>query len=102
MWVARDKDGSLCIHGWKPTRNKNQYGEFWDSDDAEHYEISEESIRNTFKKLKWEDDPLEVNIIPTHIDMTEDLIPFIYNYGTEAHDELIRIFEKYLGNNRLK
>lgn len=63
MWVARDEDGSLYLYGFEPTRNDID-GTWYDWDDGDRYEIIslDESLPQ-FRDLKWEDDPVEVDII---------------------------------------
>lgn len=55
MWVARDKDGDLKFFANKPIRNED----YW----AEH-PLGEFCRINDwlFPELKWEDEPIEVNI----------------------------------------
>lgn len=55
MWVARDKDNVLTLYKNKPYRN----GDYWTCDIP--YLIIDESW---FPELKWENEPLEVTLIP--------------------------------------
>lgn len=61
MWVARDKDGSLWLYNEKPTREEKS--SCW---------INKSSITNEgigtlqltmFPDLKWEDEPIEIELI---------------------------------------
>ena len=57
LWVARDKNGFLFVYEDKPERCKNQrewLGRFLCS------------MKNSyFPEIKWEDEPLEVELRPT-------------------------------------
>lgn len=59
MWVARDKDGTLALYKEKPVRgslDKERWVTFWPA--YECFEID----RSLFSNLKWEDEPIEVDI----------------------------------------
>lgn len=58
LWVARDKDGNLFAYNDKPTRCDNQREWF-----AEKFHFSMEN--SFFPELKWEDEPIEVELRPT-------------------------------------
>lgn len=75
MWVARDKDGLLKLFLVKPMRshlpnvyiwvnaslNKNNYvGEIYDS--------------ALFPDLKWEDEPIEVSLVPKMMNFVQEKI----------------------------
>lgn len=56
MWVARDKDGTLCCYFYeRPKRLTN-----WWLDSFERYIIMD---KEKFPDLKWEDEPIEVELI---------------------------------------
>jgi len=62
MWVARDKeDNVLALYIYKPIRKET----YWTHD--ERLDISRGRWmylpKDMFPDLKWEDEPLEVNII---------------------------------------
>lgn len=61
LWVARDKNGFLFVYEDKPTRRDNQrewLGRFLTS------------MKNSyFPKLKWEDEPIEVELRPAITDL---------------------------------
>ena len=61
LWVARDKDGNLFAYNDKPTRCDNQrewLGRFLCS------------MKNSyFPELKWEDEPIEVELRPVITDL---------------------------------
>lgn len=67
MWVARDEDGSLCICNTKPIRiSKKWYKGYWDHDEFDGMlEIKDKSL---FPNLTWEDEPIEVSLVPNKID----------------------------------
>lgn len=56
MWVARDKDGTLCLFYYeKPKRTTRSW-----IDSCEKYIIMD---KRKFSDLKWEDEPIEVELI---------------------------------------
>ena len=61
LWVARDKNGFLFAYEGKPTRCDNQkewIGRFFSS------------MKNSyFPDIKWEDDPIEIELRPTITDL---------------------------------
>ena len=61
LWVARDKNGFLFAYEGKPARCDNQkewIGRFFSS------------MKNSyFPELKWEDEPIEVELRPTITDI---------------------------------
>ncbi len=61
LWVARDKSGELCIYNTKPERDCVR--DFWCSD--LYFTI----FPYLFPYLKWEDEPIEVEIRPTITDI---------------------------------
>lgn len=60
MWVARDKDGTLNLYLVKPVRDVEE--EIWHTDDWEYPESEFLPIYDIFPDLKWEDDPIEVEL----------------------------------------
>lgn len=56
MWIARDKNNDLCLYKEKPSRNENDSQWFIAGG---YYLILQE---NLFPELKWEDEPIEVNL----------------------------------------
>lgn len=56
MWIARDKDGTLCVYPYeKPRRITNGW-----IDSFEIYIIID---KDKFSDLKWEDEPIEVELV---------------------------------------
>lgn len=54
MWVARDKTGVLYIYNGKPVRQKEAFSSC----------LGYCSLKDTpFPYLKWEDEPIEVEIV---------------------------------------
>lgn len=62
MWVAREENGLLRLYTKLPYRYS--LGVWRIPDDGDCATISDEDYPQ-FKNLKWEDEPIEVNIIPT-------------------------------------
>ena len=61
LWVARDKNGFLFAYEDKPTRSKNQ---------KEWIGRFSNSMKNSyFPELKWEDEPIEIELRPTITDL---------------------------------
>ena len=52
MWIARDKDGSLCEYNTKPFRENGS----WELSSNGCVELD----NNLYPDLKWEDEPIEV------------------------------------------
>ena len=71
LWVARDKNGFLFVYEDKPTRCDNQkewIGRFLCS------------MKNSyFPELKWENDPIEVELRPAITDLDTKAKEYAYN-----------------------
>lgn len=65
MWIARDKDGELYLFTFvKPVRIEEDNENYWIKD--EYCGDLADCIRlddKLFPDLKWEDEPVEVNLI---------------------------------------
>lgn len=104
MWVARNPDGTLVLFKNKPsrctlettnlTKGSKRYGkvtthEFWDEDQVfdgydkwyypgDYFEIDS----SLFPELKWEDEPLEVNLVavpPQNINLDYEVAKALYS-----------------------
>lgn len=90
-WVARDKNGKLCLYETKPERDYDvktwQSGRFC------------QMPKHLFPDLTWEDEPIEVEIRPTITDLdakakeyadkvtdNEELREMIVNAFKAGHD----------------
>lgn len=62
FWLARDKDGNLFAYNDKPKRCDNQREWF-----SEKFLFSMEN--SFFPELKWEDEPLELELRPLVTDL---------------------------------
>ena len=68
MWIARDRNNNLVLHQTKPTRDLG----YWVSN-TDCMVFSTRSLTcshtsemyNLYKDLKWEDEPIEVDLIET-------------------------------------
>lgn len=60
MWVARNKDGTLMFFSKKP----NRAGDQWIVDDNV-YGFSCKLDSSLFLDLIWENEPIEVTLLPT-------------------------------------
>jgi len=62
-WITRDKNGELWLHTHKPKRVSYPGGlEYWEASmnpNSSEMQILDEKL---FKGLKWEDEPLRVEI----------------------------------------
>lgn len=58
-WIARDKDGRLFMGYEKPERLADEYTGMWVGYGKDFMELPEEM----FPCLKWEDEPIEVELI---------------------------------------
>lgn len=86
MWIARDKDGSLWLYDEKPIREEKC--SVWINESN----ITDEGIGvlqpTMFPSLKWEDEPIEVDLLPkgktnkTDITVTRENIIFNDSYWT--------------------
>lgn len=56
MWIARDKDSELYMYEEKPTRHCS--ANIWVSTVEDEVAMP----RHLFPELKWEDEPIEVEI----------------------------------------
>ena len=82
LWVARDKNGFLFAYEDKPTRcdiRKEWIGCFFSS------------MKNSyFPELKWEDEPIEVELRPAITDIEAKAKEYAYNVtDNEEIKELI-------------
>lgn len=59
MWIARDKDGSLWLFENKPVRKNCN----WNHPNLDFMKISD-TTGQLLPKLKWEDEPIEVDLLP--------------------------------------
>ena len=55
MWVARNGDGTISLHATKPIRMVSE--DYWIS-----FDDSTRIFKDLFPDLKWESDPLEVEL----------------------------------------
>lgn len=75
MWVARDKDGTLFLYGYKPTRHDKTWFN-WNGG-LHPYNIIE-LPSDLFSNITWETGPVEISIIPT--EALKSLYTIIDNY----------------------
>lgn len=66
-WVARNKDESLVFCYHKPHRENSITQEWWGSCDAD-FRIYDDTIDEQFKDIKWEDEPVRVEIAVKRLD----------------------------------
>ncbi len=84
MWIARDKNKSLWLYKEKPIRNEQE--NYWIS--SHHDDAISTLYPTMFPELKWEDEPIEVEIISkgksnkTNITVTREKIAFDDSYWT--------------------
>lgn len=65
MWVAKDKNGRLHIFDMKPWREPYMYGEaigYWTNHNESTY-VKDVDIQRKFQHLRWEDEPVEVDLV---------------------------------------
>lgn len=89
MWVARDKNNTLWLYKGKPTRNKNEG--CWECNE---YCTRVQLCRPTaFPSLKWEDEPMEIELLPksrtnkTDVTVTHENIIFNDSYWTALRNQ---------------
>lgn len=54
MWIFREKDGDLYVSTHKPERKNDRWSVF-----ALYYN----DYNNQFSDIKWEDEPIEVELV---------------------------------------
>ena len=59
LWAARDQDGEIWVYSRKPDRCT----ECWDLEDKSPEDNMAEIYMGLFPDLKWEDEPIEVEIV---------------------------------------
>lgn len=87
MWVARDKNGSIRLYIEKPVQKQNIKDSGYetcldfctDVDKMIGYLPS-----NSFPELKWQDEPIEVSIVP--INILDDIRDSMWNRGMNNED----------------
>lgn len=87
MWVARDKNGSIRLYIEKPVQKQNIKDSGYetcldfctDVDKMIGYLPS-----NSFPELKWQDEPIEVSIVP--INILDDIRDSMWNRGINNED----------------
>lgn len=103
MYIARDKDGSLWLYNEKPIRNEEEND--WTISSPTDNAVG--TLYSTmFPSLKWEDEPMEVDLVPkgktnkTDITVTRENIIFNDSYwtnmrNTTAMTAMAAIIEKW-------
>lgn len=64
VWIAANKDGSKCLHFFKPERVESLSGDWWYSGyKVESILIDENCLDDDrIPRLTWEDEPVEIDI----------------------------------------
>lgn len=115
MWVARDKDivsdhgGTLNLFEnfpYRVTVGIKNPKEFWSdySTGGDEMEL-DENEHLEFKNLKWEDEPIEVELISidkldTELNNMFCQLCIDYNIPDEVADRIINKFKKNVGSKR--
>ena len=87
LWVARDKNGFLFAYEDKPTRCDNQ---------KEWIGMFFSSMKNSyFPELKWEDEPIEIELRPTITDLDAKAQEYANSvtYNEEIKELIINAFK---------
>lgn len=110
MWIARNKDGKLQLFEGHPTKEVekgewNYYTIFSDfRPEREHWFSSKILDRGLFPNLTWEDEPVEVDIMPSDFH-TEFIFTIMNNIRSGKYDgDLWNLFDdllKYVDSKRL-
>lgn len=101
MWVARDITNKLWLFIDKPIRDKYVLG-YWGCENAcECMELDSK----LFPDLKWEDEPIEVNLISTDnidIELNDMFCQLCVDYKIpdSVADKLINIFKSNVGSKK--
>lgn len=80
LYIARDKNKSLHLYGFKPIRCTDTW---YDWNEGDMYGIIELDSQ-MFPNITWEHDPIEISIVPT-----------------EALQSLYKLFNKYKNYNNI-
>lgn len=107
MWVAKNKDNSIsftsmkpvrgCIYGTCPTDNNgNLINSYWvcsDGSTPDYISQSNLFFASMFEYLKWEDEPVEVDIMPSDF-LKKLLLDIKSNIRSGKYDgELWKLFK---------
>ena len=87
LWVARDKNGFLFAYEGKPTRCDNQ---------KEWIGRFSNSMKNSyFQELKWEDEPIEIELRPAITDIEAKAEEYANNVtdNKEIRELIIKAFK---------
>lgn len=70
MWIARDKNRRLKLWQVKPHRGTYHWHAIDKNKDSYYSMIidNDTTIFHTYKFMGWEDEPIEVNLVPKSID----------------------------------
>lgn len=87
MWVARDKNGSIRLYIEKPVQKQNIKDSGYE-DCLDFCTDVDKMIgylpSNSFPELKWQDEPVEVSIVP--INILDDIRDSMLNRGMDNED----------------
>lgn len=94
MWLARDKNGVLKLFVCKPARIENEW--YFDGNSLSLFG----HITDKFNNLKWEDEPIEVELNEResfHFKLSEETIKTLEKETGMSIEELRRkpLFDKY-------
>lgn len=82
MWIARDKNERLFLYYKKPKRRKNG----WHIKGEPYLQLE----KDMFLNLKWEDEPVEVSIVPTMMNSVQtklaESVDEYFDYVSHAQD----------------
>ena len=81
MWIARDKNGRLFLYYTKPKRRKDN----WHEKGTPYLQME----RTQFPDLKWEDNPIEVKLVPSAAEVI--VLPSEEEINDKAIDIAMRI-----------
>lgn len=61
MWLARDKDGSICLYEQKPIKG-DEYFMGGKVEDSDSFIVCESLNPSDFPEVTWENSPIEVEL----------------------------------------
>lgn len=119
MWVARNKDGSLELFEGRPHRMNKDNIASEEYREGHWYYYSLHSVigphtiqhfstkmlnQNMFPNLKWEDEPIEINLLSN--EQIDEIVSYALNQTGIAEDKQAEIFaylilHNYFGNDIL-
>lgn len=82
MWIARDEDGSIWLYENEPIRKNGA----WYRPDSDYMKILDTTL---FTELEWEDEPVEVDLLPKR-KPNKKILEDVANLSVDYADVLVK------------